>query len=46
LAAVGLYLADMLRQIRRLDTEDPENCLTLFRANRDTGLIEPGLHSL
>ncbi len=26
-------------QLRVLDTEDPETCLTLFRANRDAGLI-------
>jgi len=29
----------MQRQIRRLDVNDPENCLTLFRQNRDTGAI-------
>lgn len=34
--AMGWHLA---WQLRRLDTEDPENCLRLFRANRDTGLI-------
>jgi 4-hydroxybenzoate polyprenyltransferase len=39
LAAVALYELDMRRQIRRLDTEDPDNCLKLFRANRETGLI-------
>jgi 4-hydroxybenzoate polyprenyltransferase len=26
-------------QLRRLDIDNPENCLQLFRANRDTGLI-------
>ncbi len=26
-------------QLRRLDIDNPENCLRLFRANRDTGLI-------
>lgn len=29
----------MLWQLRHLDTEDPDRCLKLFRANRDTGLI-------
>lgn len=29
----------MAWQLRKLDTEDPEVCLMLFRANRDTGLI-------
>ena len=26
-------------QVRRLDIQDPENCLTVFRSNRDFGLI-------
>ena len=26
-------------QLRVLDTDDPETCLRLFRANRDAGLI-------
>lgn len=26
-------------QLRRLDTEDPDRCLVLFRSNRDAGLI-------
>ncbi|WP_299352566.1 4-hydroxybenzoate octaprenyltransferase [uncultured Shimia sp.] len=26
-------------QLRRLDTNDPERCMILFRSNRDTGLI-------
>jgi 4-hydroxybenzoate polyprenyltransferase len=39
LAGVALYGADMARQIRRLDVNDPALCLRLFRANRDTGLI-------
>ncbi|MCU9848560.1 4-hydroxybenzoate octaprenyltransferase [Defluviimonas sp. WL0024] len=34
--AVGWHL---LWQMRRLDIDDPANCLTIFRANRDTGLI-------
>jgi 4-hydroxybenzoate polyprenyltransferase len=31
--------AHMLWQVRRLDIADPENCLRLFRANRDTGAM-------
>jgi 4-hydroxybenzoate polyprenyltransferase len=26
-------------QLQRLDTEDPQNCMMLFRSNRDAGLI-------
>ncbi len=29
----------MLWQLRQLDTEDADNCLRLFRSNRDAGLI-------
>jgi len=29
----------MAWQLRRLDIDDPDGCLSLFRANRDTGLI-------
>jgi len=29
----------MARHLRALDIDDPEGCLRLFRANRDTGLI-------
>jgi 4-hydroxybenzoate polyprenyltransferase len=29
----------MLMQVRRLDINDPENCLMLFRANRETGAL-------
>jgi 4-hydroxybenzoate polyprenyltransferase len=29
----------MAWQLRKLDTEDPDTCLRLFRANRDAGLI-------
>ncbi|WP_299192988.1 4-hydroxybenzoate octaprenyltransferase [uncultured Litoreibacter sp.] len=29
----------MLWQLRQLDTEDADNCLQLFRSNRDAGLI-------
>ncbi|WP_417261311.1 4-hydroxybenzoate octaprenyltransferase [Celeribacter sp.] len=34
--AMGLH---MTWQMARLDTEDPDRCLYLFRANRDTGLL-------
>lgn len=34
--AMGWHLA---WQLRSLDIEDPDKCLTLFRANRDTGMI-------
>ncbi len=34
--AMGWHL---LWQMRRLDIDDPAGCLTLFRANRDTGLL-------
>jgi 4-hydroxybenzoate polyprenyltransferase len=39
LGGVALYGADMARQIRSLDIDDPSGCLRLFRANRETGLI-------
>jgi 4-hydroxybenzoate polyprenyltransferase len=39
LAGVALYGLDMARQIRALDIDDPANCLKLFRANRETGLV-------
>ena len=29
----------MTWQLRHLDIDDPDNCLRLFRANRDCGLI-------
>jgi 4-hydroxybenzoate polyprenyltransferase len=29
----------MLWQVRRLDIDDPENCLRLFRSNRETGAL-------
>ncbi|MEO1000129.1 MAG: UbiA family prenyltransferase, partial [Pseudomonadota bacterium] len=29
-------------QLMRLDVDDPERCLVLFRTNRDTGLILAG----
>jgi 4-hydroxybenzoate polyprenyltransferase len=31
--------AHMLWQVRRLNVDDPVNCLTLFRANRETGAL-------
>jgi 4-hydroxybenzoate polyprenyltransferase len=31
--------AHMLWQVRRLDIDDPENCLRLFRSNRETGAL-------
>jgi 4-hydroxybenzoate polyprenyltransferase len=31
--------AHLLWQVRRLDIDDPDNCLTLFRSNRDTGAL-------
>ena len=34
--AMGWHL---LWQMRRLDIDDPAGCLTLFRSNRDTGLL-------
>ena len=34
--AMGLHL---FFQIRKLDIHNPENCLILFRSNRDTGII-------
>jgi 4-hydroxybenzoate polyprenyltransferase len=34
--ALGWHLA---WQLARLDTENPEACLRLFRSNRDAGLI-------
>jgi 4-hydroxybenzoate polyprenyltransferase len=46
LAALGLALAGvwvfgwhMAWQLARLDTTDPDNCLRVFRSNRDAGLI-------
>ena len=35
-AGLGLHLA---WQLRELDIDDPDNCLRLFRTNRDAGLI-------
>jgi len=29
----------MLWQMRRVDIDDPANCLKIFRSNRDAGLL-------
>jgi 4-hydroxybenzoate polyprenyltransferase len=34
--AAGIHI---LWQVRTLDIDSPENCLKLFRANRDTGAL-------
>ena len=39
LLGVAGFAAHLLWQLRRLDIDDPEVLLTLFRANRDAGLI-------
>ncbi|PTX54926.1 4-hydroxybenzoate polyprenyltransferase [Litoreibacter ponti] len=39
LAGVWAFGWHMVWQLRRLDTDDPENCMRLFRSNRDAGLI-------
>ena len=36
---LGVGAAHLVRQIRRLDIDDPSLCLQLFRGNRDFGLI-------
>ena len=33
------FAAHLAWQLRRLDIDDPARCLTLFRSNRDAGLI-------
>lgn len=38
--------AHMLWQLRQLDTENPDTCLRLFRASRDTGLIPAAAFAL
>jgi 4-hydroxybenzoate polyprenyltransferase len=38
-AGVLGFAAHLLWQLRALDIDDPAGCLTLFRANRDAGLI-------
>lgn len=39
LAGIWGFLAHMMWQLIRLNIDDPENCLRLFRSNRDAGLI-------
>ena len=39
LGGVWFFGWHMAWQLRQLDTEDPQNCLRLFRSNRDAGLI-------
>ncbi|MDQ7080470.1 MAG: 4-hydroxybenzoate octaprenyltransferase [Paracoccaceae bacterium] len=39
LAGVWFFGWHLLWQLRQLDINNPENCLKLFRANRDAGLI-------
>jgi len=35
----GLYAAHLARQVKRLDAEDGGACLSLFKSNRDAGLL-------
>ena len=42
LIGVIAYWLHMTRQLNRLDIDDPQVCLELFRENRDTGLILVG----
>ena len=39
--ALGLlaFAAHLAWQIARIDIDDPDSCLRMFRANRDAGLI-------
>jgi 4-hydroxybenzoate polyprenyltransferase len=39
LAGLGAFAAHLGWQIARLDIDDPEQCLRLFKSNRDAGLI-------
>ena len=39
LSLLGLVALHALWQLKRLDTEDPDICLMLFRANRDFGWL-------
>ncbi|MGZ3409059.1 MAG: UbiA family prenyltransferase, partial [Xanthobacteraceae bacterium] len=36
---LALFAAHLGWQVRRLDIDDPEQCLWLFKSNRDAGLI-------
>jgi 4-hydroxybenzoate polyprenyltransferase len=38
-AGLALFAAHLIRQIRRLDIADPALCLTVFKSNRDAGLM-------
>jgi 4-hydroxybenzoate polyprenyltransferase len=38
-AALALFAAHLVWQIVRLDIADPDNCLAVFKSNRDAGLI-------
>jgi 4-hydroxybenzoate polyprenyltransferase len=38
-AGLALGAAQLAWQVARLDTDNPDNCLRLFRSNRDYGLI-------
>jgi 4-hydroxybenzoate polyprenyltransferase len=33
------YWMHMMWQLKRLDINDPDRCMHLFRSNRDTGLL-------
>ncbi|MEV8467123.1 4-hydroxybenzoate octaprenyltransferase [Fluviibacterium sp. DFM31] len=44
--AVPGFAVHQLWQLRRLQTEDPDTCLWLFRSNRDTGLIPAAAFAL
>ncbi|MCJ8138807.1 4-hydroxybenzoate octaprenyltransferase [Falsirhodobacter halotolerans] len=39
LLAAAAFAAHMVWQMTRLDIDDPHTCLTLFRSNRDAGLV-------
>jgi 4-hydroxybenzoate polyprenyltransferase len=39
IAATLAFAAHLRWQLRRVDIDDPDACLTVFRANRDAGLI-------
>jgi 4-hydroxybenzoate polyprenyltransferase len=39
LAGVAGFALHLAWQLRRLDIDDPEGCLVIFRSNRDAGLI-------
>jgi 4-hydroxybenzoate polyprenyltransferase len=39
LAGLALFAAHLAWQVARLDIDDPDGCLRLFKSNRDAGLI-------